>query len=1180
MLRFPKMRVVKRNYYSAPPLKFKKILAANRGEIAVRILRAGTELNLKTAAIYSYEDRHTAHRYKADEAFLVGKGKSPVGAYLDIDDIIRIAKENDVDAVHPGYGFLSENTTFAKACEDNGITFIGPHWTTLRDFGDKTTAREMAINAGVSVVPGTHEPISTLQEAEKFCQEFGYPVIIKAAHGGGGRGIRVVQTEGELEESFNRASSEALAAFGNGTVFIERYVVNPRHVEVQILGDGKGNVVHLHERDCSIQRRHQKVIELAPSIGIPQSTLDAIYEDAVNLTAGAKYKNAGTVEMLIDEQDRHYFIEVNPRVQVEHTITEEVTGVDIVQSQIKIAAGLTFDDPSLDLKQENISTTGHAIQCRVTTEDPSADFTPDHGKLTVYRPPGGMGIRLDDGPGFAGAVITPHYDSLLTKLIVTASTREIAAAKALRALTEFRVRGVKTNIPFLQNVMSNEEFLSGSVTTSFIEENPDLVLPKKPRKNRGNKMLTYISEMIVNGQPKELGAQPDVKIPRVDPYIPQESELKASAANSQPLLKHILDKEGPAAFAKAVRDTPQLLLMDTTWRDAHQSLLATRLRTIDILNIAKATNTALGNPNGMYSIENWGGATFDVAYRFLREDPWQRLELMRELVPDIPFQMLLRGANAVGYTSYADNVVYEFCKVAKEKGMDVFRVFDSLNYVENMKLGMDAVGSAGGVIEAAMGYTGDITDPSKTKYTLDYYVDLARQLVDFGAHVLCIKDMAGLLKPEAATLLVSTLRKEFPDTPIHVHTHDSSGVGVSSMLNCAFAGADAVDVALDSLSGLTSQPSFGAVLHSLKFNEKLRPKVNEDDVNLLSEYWEQARELYAPFESGQKSGSADVFHHEMPGGQYTNLLFQSQQLGLSGEWPKIKLAYADANELLGDIVKVTPSSKVVGDLAQFMVQNKLSKEEVLDQASTLSFPSSVVEYLQGYLGVPYGGFPEPFTSKVLGAKGLKQVKGRPGEEIEAYDFSAAKEELQSKWPNRQISDADVLSHALYPTVFDEFLKHREQYGDLTFLPTRQFLTGLALNEEVELEIEHGKTLYIKLISIGPIDDDGDRLVQFELNGAPREIVVADTEFAGEKIVRQKATPGLVNEVGAPMPGVVFEVKCEVGKQVAAGESLIVLSAMKMETVVSAPCDGVIKKIHVTVNAGVEAGDMLVEIDDS
>ncbi|CAK4806682.1 unnamed protein product [Aphanomyces euteiches] len=1153
----------------------RKLLAANRGEIATRIMRAGNELGIRTVGIFSAEDRFTQHRYKADESFLVGKGKSPVGAYLDIDGIVKIAKDNHVDAIHPGYGFLSENVEFAKKCAANGITFVGPTPENLAMFGDKTAARAIAIKHNVPVVPGTEGPVSTLEEARAFIDSgVGYPVIIKASMGGGGKGMRVVNSADELEPNFLRASSEALAAFGDGTVFIERYVYKPRHIEVQVLGDGKGKVVHLYHRDCSVQRRHQKVLETAPAVGLSKEVEKAMIDDAVRLTAAANYKNAGTVEFLVDQQGRHYFIEVNPRVQVEHTITEEITGIDIVQSQIRIANGDSFED--LGLVQDRITVRGHAMQCRVTTENPALNFQPDSGVIEVFRSPGGMGIRLDDGPGFVGAHITPHYDSLLVKVTARALQRDDAAHKLKRALSEFRVRGVTTNKSFLQNVLNHPDFIEGVVDTSFIAENPHLVAPSTST-NRGQKMLRYIGNTIVNGPEKALGATGPPPSP-MDPIIPV---LPTPPARQGKSLRQIYTSEGPAAFAKAVRENKGLLLTDTTWRDAHQSLLATRVRTRDLEAIAPATAIALRNA---YSIEMWGGATFDVAMRFLREDPWERLANLRELVPDVPFQMLLRGANAVGYTSYPDNVVYKFCEKAQQTGMDVFRVFDSLNYIENMRLGIDAVGASGGIIEAVVCYTGDVSDPARGPYNLEYYLNYTRQLVKLGIHVLCIKDMAGLLKPQAAKILVGAIRNEFPDLPIHVHTHDTAGTGVSSMLECAYAGADAVDCATDAMSGTTSQPSMGAIVAALQ-NTELDTGIKSEQINEINDYWETMRGVYAPFESGQKSGSADVYHHEMPGGQYTNLLFQSNQLGLSGQWPAIKKAYATANKLLGDIIKVTPSSKVVGDFAQFLVQNKLTEEEVLAQAETLSFPKSVVEYFQGYLGIPHHGFPEALRSKVLKGRrlpnGKSMFEGRPGAEMEPYDFQEAHRQLCEAYGTDNISELDVLSHAMYPDVFKNFMEFKDKYGSLHFLDTRTFLTGLAVDKEIELEIEHGKTVFIRLIAIGGVSKkDGTRDVIFELNGRQRVIKISDDQASVGKVEKLKASPNVPGSVGAPMPGVIVEVKVQKGQQVKAGEPLCVLSAMKMETAVSAPVSGKVKEIHVLVGESMKAGELLIEIDES
>ncbi|TYZ62692.1 hypothetical protein PybrP1_002695 [[Pythium] brassicae (nom. inval.)] len=1154
----------------------KKLMAANRGEIATRIMRAGNELGIRTVGIFSKEDRFTQHRYKADESFLVGADKTPVGAYLDVASIIQIAKENQIDAIHPGYGFLSENVGFAEECARHGITFVGPTPENLRRFGDKTAAREIAIENNVPVVPGTDGPVRSLAEARAFIDAgVGYPVIIKASMGGGGRGMRVVAAPEELAENFERASSEALAAFGDGTVFIERYVHKPRHIEVQILGDGRGNVVHLHHRDCSVQRRHQKVLETAPAVGLPPATEQAMIDDAVRLTKAAKYLNAGTVEFLVDQQGRHYFIEVNPRIQVEHTITEEITGVDLVQSQIRIAGGESFAD--LGLSQDKIVVRGHAMQCRVTTENPSTGFQPDSGVIEVFRSPGGMGIRLDDGPGFVGAHITPHYDSLLVKLTARALDRGDTARKLKRALSEFRVRGVTTNKSFLANVLNHPDFIRGVVDTSFIAENPQLLSPSTST-NRGQKLLKYIGNTIVNGPEKALGASGPAPS-KVDPIVP----VLAPPTQQQPheSLRQIYVQNGPAAFAKAVRAHKGLLLTDTTWRDAHQSLLATRVRTRDLLAIAPATSVAMRNA---YSLEMWGGATFDVAMRFLREDPWDRLAELREAVPDIPFQMLLRGANAVGYTSYPDNVVYKFCEKAQQTGMDVFRVFDSLNYLENMRLGIDAVGAAGGIIEAAVCYTGDVSDPARGPYNLEYYMNFTRELVGLGIHVLCIKDMAGLLKPQAAKLLVSSIRAEFPDLPIHVHTHDTAGTGVSSMLECAYAGADAVDVASDAMSGTTSQPSMGAVVGALA-GSGLDTGVRPAEIVPINDYWESMRGVYGPFESGQKSGSADVYLHEMPGGQYTNLLFQSSQLGLAGEWPAIKRAYATANQLLGDIIKVTPSSKVVGDFAQFIVQNNLSAQQVVDEAETLSFPKSVVEYFQGYLGIPHHGFPEPLRSRVLKGKLLPNGKsifeGRPGAEMAPYDFAAAEAQLKAKYGAEKVRDVDVLSHAIYPDVFDNFMQFKDQYGSLHFLDTRTFLTGLEVDHEVELEIEHGKKIFVKLVAVGGVSKkDGTRDVIFELNGRQRVIKVKDEHAGVATAAKPKANATLAGSIGAPMPGVVLEVRVKQGEQVKAGAPLLVLSAMKMETVVAAPVSGKVVAIHAAVGDNMLGGDLLVEIDET
>eukprot|EP01135_Chromosphaera_perkinsii_P004301 Nk52_evm13s276 gene=Nk52_evmTU13s276 len=1145
--------------------EIKKILVANRGEIAIRIFRAASEMGIKTVAIYAREDSGGMHRAKADESYMIGKGLTPVGAYLNIAEIIQVALDNNVDAIHPGYGFLSERADFAKAVTEAGIVFIGPKASVVHEMGNKTMARALAVRSNVPVVPGTDDAVTTAAEVKEFCGKHGFPVILKAAYGGGGRGMRVVRSMEEVEENFNTASSEALSAFGNGSMFVERFIERPRHIEVQVLGDAEGNVVHLFERDCSVQRRHQKVIEIAPAPCFSQELRDRLTSDAVRLCQAAGYTNAGTVEFLLDEDGRHYFIEVNARLQVEHTVTEEVTGVDLVQSQIRIAGGATFKD--LDLSQDNIKLKSHSIQCRVTTENPANNFQPDTGRLEVFRAGEGMGIRLDSGSGFSGAVISPYYDSLLVKVCGTARTHQDAALKLHRALNEFRVRGVNTNIPFLLNVLKHPDFLEGSLNTRFIDEHPQL-LSAIQGSNRGHRLLKYFANVSVNGPLTPLGTS--AKPSKMEPLVPINHHSEKTG------LRDVYLKEGPEGFAKAVRNNKGLLLTDTTFRDAHQSLLATRVRTYDLKNIAPYTSEALNN---CYSLEMWGGATFDVALRFLHECPWDRLAELRELIPNVPFQMLLRGANAVGYTSYPDNAVFEFCKLAQNHGMDVFRVFDSLNYLPNLQLGIDAVGQAGGIVEAAISYTGDVSNPKKTKYNLDYYMNLTDELVKAGTHVLAIKDMAGLLKPNAAKLLVGTIRKEYPNLPIHVHTHDTAGAGVASMLAAGQAGADAVDVAVDSMSGMTSQPSMGAVVAALEGTDR-DTGVELSSVSAMSTYWEQVRGQYAPFECTQtmKSGSSDVYEHEIPGGQYTNLHFQAFSLGLSDKWPEIRKAYIVANKLLGDIVKVTPSSKVVGDLAQFMVQNKLDEDNILERAEDLSFPKSVIEYFQGYIGQPHGGFPEPFRSKVL--KGASTLEGRPGESLPPLQFEKIKSELEEMYGQDRIRDVDVMSFIMYPDVFKGYMKTRGEYsGALTKLPTHNFFAGMEVGEEVFVQIDKGKSLDIVLKAVGDMDKSGHREVFFTLNGQPRTLYIQDKNALADANVKERATDDR-GSVGAPMPGSIIKVKVKAGDTVEKGDPLIVMSAMKMETVVTAPVGGTIKKIPASEGEDFSGGDLLIEIEES
>lgn len=1072
--------------------------------------------------------------------------------------------------IHPGYGFLSENPEFARKVEEAGIAFIGPRPQTIDALGDKTKARDLAREAQVPIVPGTPGPIASYEAAEPFIKEVGFPVIIKAAMGGGGRGMRVVRRAEDFRESFERAVSEARSAFGDPTVFIERFLDRPRHIEVQLLADGQGNFMHLFERDCSVQRRHQKVVEIAPASGLDDQVRQAILADAVKLARTANYRNAGTAEFLVDQLNRHYFIEINPRLQVEHTITEEITGVDIVAMQIQIANGKSL--PELGLDPSKLVARGSAIQCRITTEDPEAGFQPDTGRIEVYKAAGGNGVRLDAGSGFVGAHVTPHYDSLLVKVTCRAASYELARRKTLRALIEFRIRGVKTNIPYLLNLLTHPHFIESRTWTTMIDDTPEL-FQLWHSSNRAQKILHYLGDLLVNGssikgQVGEPGLRTEVPVPSI---VDNDKEIDIS----KPALtgwRNIIVNEGPEAFAKAVRSYKGTLIMDTTWRDAHQSLFATRLRTVEMLNIAKATSHVLQNA---YSLECWGGATFDVAMRFLYEDPWERLREMRKLVPNIPFQALVRGANAVGYTSYPDNAIYEFSQRAVENGLDIFRVFDSLNNLESLKLGMHAAKVAGGVVEGTVCYTGDVANPKRhPKYTLDYYMNLVDELVATGhLHVLGIKDMAGLLKPASARLLIGTIRAKYPDLPIHVHSHDTAGIAVSSMLACAEAGADVVDVAIDSMSGLTSQPSMGAVISSLEQME-LGTGISHENVQRLNLYWSQVRQLYQCFEQNVKASDSSVFDHEMPGGQYTNLMFQSQQLGLGSQWGEIKKAYMQANMLCGDIVKVTPSSKVVGDLAQFMVANKLTPEDVEVQASTLDFPVSVVEFFQGFLGTPPGGFPEPLRTHIIRDK--ERVDTRRGASLPPLDFAQVKKDLSAKF-GRPMTDCDAVSWAMYPKVFEDLQKFVSQYGDLSKMPTRFFLGKPQVGEEMNIPLDHGKLIIIKLTGLGPLNDkDGTREVFFEVNSEPRSIFVTDRSADVKVETHEKATSEL-GSVGAPLAGVVVEVKAQQGATVKKGEPLFVMSAMKMETIVSAPIDGKVQRVCVHVDSSLSQGDLLCEI---
>ncbi|EWC43902.1 pyruvate carboxylase [Drechslerella stenobrocha 248] len=1154
-------------------MQLTKILVANRGEIPIRIFRTAHELSLQTVAIYSYEDRMGMHRQKADEAYMIGhRGQyTPVGAYLAIDEIIKIALEHSVNMIHPGYGFLSENAEFARKVEEAGIVFIGPSYKVIEALGDKVSARKIAQQCNVPCVPGTPGPVESFEDCASFVKEYGFPIIIKAAFGGGGRGMRVVREGDNLQDAFDRAVSEAKSSFGNGTVFIERFLDKPKHIEVQLLGDNHGNVVHLYERDCSVQRRHQKVVEIAPAKDLPPETRQAILDDAVRIAKFVNYRNAGTAEFLVDNQNRHYFIEINPRIQVEHTITEEITGIDIVAAQIQIAAGATL--AQLGLTQDRISTRGFAIQCRVTTEDPSENFRPDTGKIEVYRSAGGNGVRLDGGNGFAGSIISPHYDSMLVKCSCHGSTYEIARRKVIRALVEFRIRGVKTNIPFLLSLLTHEVFINGTCWTTFIDDTPELFSLMKSQ-NRAQKLLAYLGDLAVNGSSiKGQVGQPKFKGDIIMPVLHDHPDTLNVVDVTQPCKKgwrNILVEKGPEAFAKAVRENKGCLIMDTTWRDAHQSLLATRVRTIDICEIAKHTSYAYSNA---YAIECWGGATFDVAMRFLYEDPWDRLRKMRKLVPNVPFQMLLRGANGVAYSSLPDNAIEHFCLHAKKNGVDIFRVFDALNDVDQLEVGIKAVRKAGGVVEAAICYSGDMLNPKK-KYNLEYYLELVDKVVKLGTHVLGIKDMAGCLRPRAATILVGAIRERYPDLPIHVHTHDSAGTGVASMAACAAAGADAVDTATDSMSGMTSQPSIGAVLAALEGTD-MDPGLDVNQVREIDGYWAQLRLMYSCFEAGLTGPDPEVYVHEIPGGQLTNLIFQASQLGLGAQWKETKKAYTQANYLLGDIVKVTPTSKVVGDLAQFMVSNKLTPEQVIEKAETLDFPGSVLDFLEGLMGQPYGGFPEPLRSRAL--RGRRALNERPGLSLHPTDLRGIKQELLEKYG--QVTECDVASYVMYPKVFMDYKEFLAKYGDLSVLPTKYFLSTPEIGEEFHVQIEKGKTLIIKLLAVGPLSEQtGQREVFFELNGEVRQVTVDDKKAAVENTSRLKANQADSSQVGAPMSGVVVEVRVKDGSEVKKGDPIAVLSAMKMEMVISAPHSGVIADLQIKANDSVDGQDLICKIE--
>ncbi len=1154
--------------------KFSKILVANRGEIAIRVFRAATELDLRTVAIFSEEDRLSLHRYKADEAYQVGHGLGPLRAYLAIDEIVRLALEKGVDAIHPGYGFLAENADFARACEKAGITFIGPTSDQIAMMGDKIAARRAAEKVGLPLVPGTPDAVD-MHGAVAFARKHGFPVMLKSAFGGGGRGIRPAYNMADLKNAFAEAERESMTAFGRSEIFLEKKIERPKHIEVQIMGDMYGNVIHAFERDCSIQRRNQKVIELAPapSLNITpagKKIRDRICHLSVALAREIGYRNAGTMEYLFEPQTgQFYFMEMNTRIQVEHTVTEMITGIDLVKTQIRVAEGFKLTDAEIGLAdQDKLHYQGVAIQCRITTEDPAEKFNPDYGRLSAYRSSAGHGIRLDAGNAHTGAVITPYYDSLLVKISALGRDLDEAAHRMDRALAEFRVRGVKTNINFLRAVMREPEFRSGEFRTDYLERHPELMVSADTQ-DRASKLLSFIADVTVNGNPIMKGfSRPKVS---VYPELPPAGDVNRPCPEGT---RQILESRGADGLVKWILGQKKLLVTDTTMRDAHQSLLATRMRTSDMMGAASAITR---REPGIFSYEVWGGATFDTCMRFLKEDPWMRLSSLREAMPNALLQMLLRGPNAVGYTNYPDNVIREFVKRSAEAGIDIFRIFDSLNWLEGMRVAIHAARDTGRIAEAAICYTGNIEDPARTKYTLKYYVRLAKELEKAGAQMLAIKDMAGLLRPFSARLLVKALKDEL-DIPIHLHTHDTAGIQAATLLTAAEAGVDIVDAALSSMSGLTSQVNLNGLVAAFQFHKRATG-LDLATLNEFSSYWEEVRRNYSPFESELRSGTADVYEHEMPGGQYTNLRAQAEAMNLGQRWHDVVRAYTSANKLFGDIVKVTPSSKVVGDMALFMVANDMTEENFFDKAAHLSFPESVIGMMRGDLGQAPGGFPKKVRDAVL--RGQKPLRGRQGKLLKPIAFAKVKAEIEKKHRrgggdrSGRINDFDVMSHVMYPQVAPDFFDHRKHFGDTSILPTPIFFYGMQPGEEVALEIEAGKTLYIKLIAISATDTDGMKTIFFELNGHPRDVKVNDKSDTRTAQKRPKADPENLHHLGSPMPGRVVQVLVKPGQDVAKGDTVVLLEAMKMETTVIAPRSGGVGEIHVASGEIVDAGDLIM-----
>ena len=1141
---------------------FNKILIANRGEIAIRIMRAANEMGKKTVAVFAEEDKLGLHRFKADEAYRIGHGMGPVAAYLAIEEIIRVARDCGADAIHPGYGLLSENPDLVDACERNGIVFIGPQASTMRALGDKASARRVAIEANVPVIPATEVLGDDMDAIKAQAAEIGYPLMLKASWGGGGRGMRPIEHPNELEDKVLEGRREAESAFGNGEGYLEKMITRARHVEVQILGDKHGEIFHLWERDCSVQRRNQKVVERAPAPYLTQKQRETLCDLGRRICAHVNYECAGTVEFLMDmDTEEFYFIEVNPRVQVEHTVTEEVTGIDIVQAQILIAEGKTIAEATGKANQSEVTLNGHALQTRITTEDPQNNFIPDYGRITAFRSATGMGIRLDGGTAYAGGVITRYYDSLLVKVTAWAPTPSKAIARMDRALREFRIRGVSTNIAFVENLLKHPIFLSNEYTTKFIDTTPDLFDFDK-RRDRGTKVLTYIADVSVNGHPETK----DRPLPNFDAPTPISPNSVGEMSYGT---RNLLEQKGAKAVADWVLKQRQLLLTDTTMRDGHQSLLATRMRSVDMIRVAPAYASNLPS---LFSVECWGGATFDVAYRFLQECPWQRLRDLRAQMPNLMTQMLLRASNGVGYTNYPDNVVRAFVKEAS-KGIDVFRVFDSLNWVENMRIAMDAVIDSGKICEGTICYTGDILNPDRSKYNLKYYVNMAKNLQEAGAHFLGLKDMAGLLKPAAARQLVKSLKEEV-GLPIHFHTHDTSGIAGATILAAADAGVDVVDAAMDAFSGGTSQPCMGSIVEALHNSER-DTGINIENLREISDYWGQVRAQYAAFESGLSSPASEVYLHEMPGGQFTNLKAQARSMGMEEKWHDIAETYADVNQMFGDIVKVTPSSKVVGDMALMMVAQNLSRDDVENPKTDVAFPESVVDMLKGNLGQPPGGFPKHIVKKAL--KGEKPNLDRPGKNLKPIDLEKTRQELSEKLDGMKIDDEDLNGYLMYPKVFLDYMERHLTYGPVRTLPTKTFFYGMSSGDEISLEIDPGKTLEIRMQAIGETDENGEVKVFFELNGQPRVIRVPNRLVTSETTSRPKADPSNSNHIGAPMPGVISTVSVNEGQAVKKGDLLLTIEAMKMETGIHVERDAKIKAVHVKPATQIDAKDLIIEL---